>query len=209
MISESIRKSFDSMFCCCVVDDISMIDDGKPVTRPTRIGGSILLCGKRKTKFPYQCLIGPDWPVVVLVYILIVFINAIILGVTSPLGWPPLLIGLVGTFVLLMAYSAVACSDPGIVYKNDFTPMTDGGGGDIEDPMCGSNSSVNTNVVSSQPRTLLNVPNSIECGQCDFRRPYSARHCGYCKVCIDELDHHCPWYSTTILFSFIFTLHHN
>eukprot|EP01032_Pedospumella_encystans_P008432 gene8432-10011_t len=37
------------------------------------------------------------------------------------------------------------------------------------------------------------VPHTIECGQCDLRRPYTARHCDYCKLCVDNLDHHCPW----------------
>lgn len=37
------------------------------------------------------------------------------------------------------------------------------------------------------------IPSTIECGQCKIQRPFSARHCYYCKVCVNELDHHCPW----------------
>ena len=56
---------------------------------------------------------------VVLVYALIISINSIVLGVASPcLGWPVLLIGLSGFGLLLLAYTSVACSDPGIIYQD-------------------------------------------------------------------------------------------
>ena len=31
------------------------------------------------------------------------------------------------------------------------------------------------------------------CRRCDVVRPHEARHCYECQVCIDDLDHHCPW----------------
>ena len=99
----------------------NLVDDLKSVklcASPVRIGGSLLLCGRRRSQFPFQCLLGPDWPMVLLVYVLIIGINAIVLGVVSTgLGWPVLLIGLTGTAFLLYFYSAVACSDPGIIFK--------------------------------------------------------------------------------------------
>lgn len=197
MINKSVRDRFDNICCLCVSEDDSFIDDGKCVSWPTRIGGQILLYGKRKSYFPYHCMVGPDWIIVVLVYFLIIAINAIVLGVISPLGWPPVLIGLVGMACLLAAYSSVACSDPGIIYKNDFTPEStaNDGVGDIEDPACGASIAITagSSVVTTPPRAMLDVPNTMDCGQCEFKRPYSARHCTYCEVCIDELDHHCPW----------------
>jgi hypothetical protein len=33
----------------------------------------------------------------------------------------------------------------------------------------------------------------VMCGKCDFVRPTNARHCYICGVCIEDLDHHCPW----------------
>ena len=62
---------------------------------------------------------------------------------------------------------------------------------------------------------MPSVPHTIECGQCDLRRPFTARHCEYCKLCIDNLDHHCPWYVIVrdlvfhisfLIYSFIFPL---
>jgi hypothetical protein len=229
MICRDLREPLDRWCCSCVTEDKSFIDDGKFITKPIRIGGHILLCGKRRSKFPFQCMIGPDWLMVVVVYTLVIVVDAIILSVISPLGWPPVLIGLVGLVLTLYSFSSVACTDPGIIYKNDYTdinvrsassePLTNNNTAinnnndnvDVEDPYAGSGSaspnhipdeaksseSVEKVVPEPSPPTshtaMLEVPHSIECGKCDFRRPYSARHCDYCKTCIDELDHHCPW----------------
>ena len=145
-------------------------------------------------------MIGPDWPIVILVYIMIIGINSIILGVISPIGWPPVLIGLVGAIVLLSTYSCVACSDPGIVYKNDYDQVEEKVSNDEESLTAsndnqGENDSNNITSIRSDSRTVIinKVPETIECGQCQLNRPFSGRHCHYCKVCIDELDHHCPW----------------
>lgn len=249
---------------------------------PVQIGGSFLLCGKVRNTFPFQCMVGPDWMIVVLVYFLVLSINGLVLGIISTtLGYVPVVIGCFGMVVLLALYSATACSDPGIVLYNDFNESErnsgghsrhSGEGGDIESnsthalhpgsdevaasdtrssksdesaegsavplkssvrdaPKLGSvgpavvststnNGSTSINatddsspearstsyaatrrtsaggVNSSAPRiniSMPNVPAAIECGQCSFKRPYSARHCTYCENCIDKLDHHCPW----------------
>jgi hypothetical protein len=169
---------FDSTFCCVAKQDESdkrLIDDGTCVKGPIRIGSSILLCGKRKGYFPKQLFVGPDWPLVILVYCLIIGINVVVLGVISPLGWPPVLIGIFICCCLLVAYSCVACSNPGIIFKNDYT-IPDA---DIED--------------GKSPDEVAWRPRTIECGQCELKRPMSGHHCHYCEVCVDELDHHCPW----------------
>lgn len=226
MINKSIRDPFDRLCCSGVEEDKSFIDDGTFTTKRIKIGGHYLLWGKRRSYFPFHGMVGPDWIMVVLVYFLIIAIDAIILSVISPLGWPPVMIGLVGFVIVICAFSAVACTDPGIVYKNDFTPLDSivanarteraesesplvGGAADIENQVGGEESmnteSPNKSNKSSKSNDLVNpaplninrtvdIPNSIECGQCDFRRPYSARHCNHCKTCVDELDHHCPWY---------------
>lgn len=131
-------------------------------------------------------MVGPDWPIVVLVYFLIVVIDTVVLGVISPLGWPPVLIGIVGAVFLLFAYSFVACSDPGIVYRPNFTE-TESHVSDVEE-------SIAKDSTERNGRLMQRIPDTVECGHCQFKRPYSARHCHYCKVCIDDLDHHCPWY---------------
>jgi hypothetical protein len=257
MLHPQLRSFFDHYCCSCVdtrytsYDDTAMIDDNSfNYCHPKKIGNSFYFYGKRKSSFPYHCIVGPDWIMVVMVYILIVAINGVILYVVSPLGWPPVLIGAVGALSLLWVYSVVVFSDPGTVYRNDYgsiVPATSYppqlqteqqqrqqqqedqhlAGGDIEEqgehhPLHTNNDlpaeshehdlhghtpasgfpvnptsnvaiiSAPTPAVATEP-VFINGIRTMECGQCQFRRPLTARHCTYCKVCIDHLDHHCPW----------------
>lgn len=190
-----------------------------------------------------------------MVYFMILAANLIVLPIVAPLGFPVIVIGVVGFLSLLYCYTAVACSDPGIVYEeaemvshSTHTPPVvvgtattlpgSGGGGvggvgeerDIEsllhkeantaeeagteDGMLvvqgtvvgtqspGEESASATPTGASagaagasgtpQRSRQLAYSDRIECGQCELQRPYTARHCHYCGVCIDELDHHCP-----------------
>jgi hypothetical protein len=100
-----------------------LVDDGKTVIccyhRPVRVGANILCYGKRASYWPWQCLIGPDWPCSMFTYIAIIGVHAFVLGVTSiHLGWPVLMLGLMGGCGLLYVYSMVACSNPGMVLKH-------------------------------------------------------------------------------------------
>lgn len=99
----------------------NLVDDGEYVgifDRPVRVGSSILLCGRREGQFPNQCMIGPDWPCSVLVYTAIIGAHVIVLWLASPcLGWVPLILGICGFLLLMYIYSAVACTNPGMVLK--------------------------------------------------------------------------------------------
>lgn len=228
MIDDEARGWFDYMCGCGNIEqDTEMVDDNKPVTKPIRIGASILLYGKRKAIFPFHCLVGPDYPFVILAYILIITVNGVILGISAPvLGWPPLMIGLLGFIGILISFTITVFSDPGIIYRNDYElrainsnndnnydvenqgitnrnhqeidnnknddfnePLTAGIVQSVTPPQTSpsNNTNSNTSVMPSVP------PATMECGQCRFQRPYSARHCAYCENCIDKLDHHCPW----------------
>lgn len=232
MMAEGFRKALENAICCCVSHDrqIGIVDDGLPVPYPVRIGASILLCGKRKASFPFHCLIGPDWPAVCIVFILIIVVNAVILWAISPLGWPPVLIGIIGAILLLLVYSVTVFSNPGIVFKNDYpfeldsitpgayataagnTIATDVEQRDSAPANTVHNTTHNTIVNSATNNNTINVvplisditgsvvtrvsPGTIRtvaCGQCNFQRPPTAKHCPFCKNCIQNLDHHCPW----------------
>jgi len=64
-------------------------------------------------------VVGPDWPIVVLVFALIIGINIGVLRLITPLGYPVLLIGSLGFLWLLCSYASVSLSDPGIIYKSE------------------------------------------------------------------------------------------
>jgi hypothetical protein len=227
-------------------------------------GGHILLCGKKKSYFPFHCMVGPDWPVVVIVFTLIIVIDIIVLPVIAALGWPVLLIGLVGFAGTLTSYAFVACSDPGIIYdpeserllnldsprgngnfadlesgplvhhqqnsatedeaahaygkvtavspppsaselnpiahglgdadgnKNELPPLDTTGG--LVDTVNSGSVVPNTATSPQQHIQYFNgmAINTMQCGHCEIMRPKTARHCNYCGVCIDHLDHHCP-----------------
>lgn len=330
MIPEDQKDCLKAMFCCCVRPSRvghELYDDDRFVTFPEYVGNHILCWGKKNSQFPAQCFLGPDWPVVLLTYAMIIGINVIVLAVVSPLGWPLVLVGAITCCILLYFYSATVGTESGIIFKkygavsssrtvdsakpatiinpelvsmhttsdpppavpldddsarvqrasgaseaDETTPAVQQLGeqhqqqhqhvqdkhdhGDIE---CGERehgennhaegdecdstrhligSSVNsTQQASTVISTVTNpasvhptggfsvypgtggtvtgysssstgshqlppitvqpyvpaVPSTIECGQCDLQRPYSARHCSMCKVCVDGLDHHCPW----------------
>lgn len=306
MVPEDFKQCLEPIVCCCVkhpeVEGMELVDDGRYVTSPEWVGSSILFWGKKRSKFPYQCFVGPDWPVVMLTYFLMIAAHVVVFAVIyKPLGWLPVLIGSITGFFLLWSFTATIATDPGIIYKpmpepagaagaetgptgstgasgsgtitstalntallgsaaaannNSKSKDKNSGGSDIEEgapnrgtrERGGSGSGVSllptnniggfqevqsgitpahlaaamasgkSTTVAPPPTTATGgasasasnsgdvgnpgavnppayhgVPSTVECGQCNLQRPYSARHCYYCNVCIDELDHHCPW----------------
>jgi palmitoyltransferase ZDHHC9/14/18 len=192
----AVSAPLERWFCGCVEDSRDLTDNGKPVERPTRVGGSILLYGRRKSSFPYHCMVGPDWPCTVLSLVLMVVVNTVVLSVISPLGWITVVIGIVGGVLFMVFFCLTAFSDPGIVYKNEFGSLDAELASDVEN-VDKSSQSVPLNAgalgTSTTVQRIPPVPHSIECGQCEIRRPYTARHCTHCGNCIDVQDHHCPW----------------
>lgn len=61
--------------CLCIAkfeEGKDRLEDGTFVYRPHFVGNSILLCGQRTGKFPYQMLVGPEWYCMVVTYMLII-----------------------------------------------------------------------------------------------------------------------------------------
>lgn len=187
MIDSDSRKIFEKYFCCCGVYETAgrgLIKDRIFHTFPTRVGEFILLCGKKGAPYPNSFIVGPDWPFLVLVYFLIIAIDAAVLYVVSPVGWPVILIGVVGATILLCAYSAVAFGDPGIVYRavddgNDNTQPVDqllGRTSDDLEENSNSNAAEAFNTPAENPISLAKIKptssNTIECGSCNFQVLY-------------------------------------
>lgn len=214
MIDAFVRKRWERILCGEIKQrpGKELVNDDTSVCGPLKVGkgdgNTILLCGKRRSMFPFHCMVGPDWPALIAVYGMIFIANGVVLGIIDSL--PILVIGVVGCGLLLLSYTFVVCSDPGIVYQNDFpvvnlTSSTENDGkineADPEDGLkvsqydSGNHSSLlkARSTQSAQSGSLLIPPNTIECGQCEIQRPIDARHCHYCGVCVEELDHHCPW----------------
>ena len=84
----------------------------------TRVGKHTLLFGHKRSRFPAQLMVGPDWQCMLCTYTLIVTPTVFfLLGVARNMPLPVLVVG-VATFAgALVAFSAAACSDPGIVFR--------------------------------------------------------------------------------------------
>jgi hypothetical protein len=219
MLELSIRDPLEKFLCPHIEKSSASIKYSERfVKSPIRVGkengNSILLCGNRKSYFPFQCFVGPDWPMLVYVYGLILTTNLVVLPFISQLGIAVTIIGIVGFLSLLFFYSAVSCSDPGIIYDESRISSSDSQPdeervaiilqADLENQLPSEpelkNISTNEEIKVSENETPTNtsIPNTsnttetILCGQCEIQRPYTSRHCSYCGVCIDKLDHHCP-----------------
>ena len=133
----------------------------------------MLICGRRRSSFPYHLFVGPEWPCMLVTYSLII-VPSIFFLVNVATIWGPavIVLGTVSLFVLLVVFSCTACSDPGVIFKTETSDL------DIE------NKDTNND---------LSLNNTIECSQCRIDRPKTASHCYQCGLCIEEIDHHCPW----------------
>ena len=64
MIDPQCRKGVEKFLCCCVRDrdpEQEFVDYGNFEAIPIRIGEFILFYGRRRSVFPFHCLLGPDW----------------------------------------------------------------------------------------------------------------------------------------------------
>ena len=106
-------------------------------------------------------MVGPDWQCMLCTYTLIVTPTVFfLLGVARNMPLPVLVVG-VATFAgALVAFSAAACSDPGIVFRE---PGQDG-----------------RDEEGSAPKDMR------YCALCDLYRPKDAYHCYDCELCVLE-----------------------
>lgn len=146
-------------------------DDNVCYKYPHRIGNNILICGKKNSAFPFHCMVGPEWPCMVFTYLLIAVPTFYFLkNVASTWGAGLVAVCSISGIIVICLFSATACSDPGIVYIPKATDKSD-----------------------NDPAQLSGLQNTMECGRCQLQRPRTATHCYECGVCVDQLDHHCPW----------------
>ncbi|GKY99238.1 hypothetical protein MPSEU_000879100 [Mayamaea pseudoterrestris] len=125
----------------------------------------------RYTRPRLDCVVGPYWPMLVLItYPLIfgvsgwVFVSKVCKGLLNPalaLAWVVLTIG------LIMALALTGCRDPGILYRHDEPPP------DLENTW-----RWNDQALSYRPRNAVYDPDTA--------------------VIVQDFDHTCPWTGTAI-----------
>ena len=135
-----------------------------------RIGNAFIIYGHPRSRFPFQCLVGPDWVCMCFTYVLVSVPSVMVVRkVWHSMHFVVALIPTLSYISTICCYSMCACSDPGYIFREI-------GYNDIES---------------------VEVPPSIACNQrcdqCKVWRPQRASHCYECASCVEELDHHCPW----------------
>ena len=195
MIDPKLTRCMAPLLCCGGLprERIPAAHEFVMCCSGARIGRHLLLCGRRESFFPFQCMVGPDW-------LLVLGVIALIIGINIPVIYLQFVylnfwvgvVGCLGFAVLLSAYLATACSNPGVIFKDDFEPLVEEGGVANN---ANANSSSETDASTSDNGIIPSVPppTTMACSMCELRRPVTARHCTYCEKCIDGLDHHCPW----------------
>jgi len=155
-------------FCVCLPDLKDPLHHGEEFHFLHRVKGNVLLWGKPKSQFPFQAMVGPNWTCMCITYALIIVCSFFfVINVANDFGLGMIIPFLIGSGVLLVIFSFTACSDPGIAFTSP------------ED-------------IDIDPENQ-NQNGYINCNVCEVKRPITASHCYDCGVCVDELDHHCPW----------------
>ena len=134
------------------------------------------------TSFPFHAMVGPDWTCMLVTYCLIIGGGyATIIGFVSKFEWASVLVplqwSLVGATVL--CYTFAGCSEPGIIFKELF-----------DDPVELEATADERDLEDNSKRRM---PKRSKCMHCEVYRLPSASHCYDCDLCIEDLDHHCPW----------------
>lgn len=135
---------------------------------------------------------GPDWPCMLVTYALIIVPTTLFtMYVADKISIALTIISILSGVTLLLCYSYAACSDPGVIFSNPA----------LEDASLEEGGQASAHV------------GMMECNHCAIMRPTSAMHCYECGVCVDHLDHHCPWTGKCIgsktlmaFYWFLFTL---
>ena len=135
----------------------------------SRVGNTYVLLKKDTI----VATVGPHWPGAVFTSFLIVFaayLNIYIICINLTIH-RVYLITFVCILCLVTEISLYGCalSDPGIVLPN------------TKDPLC------------AEERMALFDSSNYICDVCEVVQPIGTAHCTYCDVCIEKLDHHCPW----------------
>jgi len=135
------------------------------VTQPVAAGQNVLLYGTLGKQFPKAMLVGPDFACSFFTVALIISVSLFWLAkVAFDFALWAGLLGILSTVGALIPFCITAWSDPGIVERRLEFPVRE-----------------------------LDRGRETSCDRCKIYRKFGTQHCTFCDVCIEDLDHHCPW----------------
>lgn len=139
--------------------------------KPIAVDGGFLVavCARfsGNNKRPFQLIVGPDYQGLCFTYLMILLPSTLFLFILAPhMHRAVSLVTLSLLVVNVFSLSFTACTDPGVVRREESHEELESGGESVS---------------------------LVDCHACNMMRPRNARHCYRCDVCVIELDHHCPW----------------
>mmetsp|Transcript_4561 Transcript_4561/g.6795 ORF Transcript_4561/g.6795 Transcript_4561/m.6795 type:complete len:226 (+) Transcript_4561:344-1021(+) len=134
-------------------------------TQPGNIGEMMVIYGTPTgNSLSRTCIIGPDWVCTAIAMAL--FIGPGVVWVKLVAFKLHVVMGFFGALILVVtvvSFALTSFSDPGMVLKQ---------------PVLKENSSTD---------------GLLACTRCNIYRKPGTIHCSECDICIEGLDHHCPW----------------
>ena len=124
-----------------------------------------------------RIVIGPDWCFCLLKIFLINMCAFAVIGISYHVGWELLFYAMIGTtFFENLAFGLTMCKNQGL---------------------CPRDPSIHSLTYLNKVKTLHR---ERYCRYCKIiaRKGHKIEHCDYCDVCVEDLDHHCPWSSKCI-----------
>ena len=82
-----------------------------------RVGATWLLCGKKRSRWPLQWFVGPDWCCMLCTYTLVLVPTVAFIIFIGEHHWAARYGAVLTGGATLVAFSSAACSDPGVVYR--------------------------------------------------------------------------------------------
>jgi hypothetical protein len=136
--------------------------------------------------FPFTCVIGPDWPCLCITYGLIFGPTLAFLALVAPkVHVAVLVLSILTLLVLVLALATTAGTDPGYVRKQTRRQLEEQQIRIVREAEAVEGAGPGAGQAAlSQYST---------CARCRVLRAAGTHHCYDCDVCVEELDHHCPW----------------
>ncbi|OQS06531.1 palmitoyltransferase [Thraustotheca clavata] len=109
-------------------------------------------------------------------------------GIASYWGFTMLTLGIL--FNILFNYALCVLTDPGKIRHHQDNDEYEFNNDSDEDVEQGT-------LLQPSLRRRQNQETAY-CRKCHIQRPIRAHHCSVCEVCIDHMDHHCPWINNCV-----------
>ena len=109
--------------------------------------------------------------------------------------WLPISFGFL-VLVLLVVYFLTHCTDPGFIPRRQYFDYK------LVNRTAEECQAITKSMLVDGAEMVVEgtkpSTNTVFCNTCHIWRPRRASHCSHCNVCVEVLDHHCPFVGTCV-----------